>query len=483
MTKGFVRLAACAASGAAFLALTGCGGGTPDSSYNTPPSADRDRVDRGTELMGAAPPARRRGDSSGLLGGPVDVDGRMDPIPNPADLTRAERVRYYGHKYDHLPEPRGRAVGQGLVTRQRGDGTLEVSMRPIANPEDMSAAERRRVYGYRYAPRAETRPAARQSVRTAPPAVAAKPVAAPAARAAPAPAAAKPAPKPVVAAPPVQTAKPAAPLVAAKPAPQPAQPLAKAPSPDLAAQSAAVAAAPLAETIVENPAAETKGEGFKLPPLSLKALAIPGMPTVDVPGVGKVASEKVVGAVIALLALLLVIALARGASAGRAREERRRKFRTMQDYGRVDPDPEPAAPAAPEPVYVNPMVAASGGVAAGAVAAHAFHQEPAAETPAPVEYAAPLPEPAHVPEPFAHTPYDPHAAHETAAPEVSHDVPHAEPAAPVETAHVETAHVETPHVEAPVEAAHVETAHHDDGDVPHVPAQPDPHHHREPEHA
>ncbi len=500
MLNGFVRLSACVASGVAFLALTGCGGGQPDDGYAGPPPAAYDRGSSAPVLMGSTPSARPA-DSAGLAGGPAS--GTMAPIPNPADLTRAERVRYYGHKYDHLPEPKGRKAGASaatgsypLIVRRRADGTLEISMRPIANPEDMSAADRRRVYGNRYAPRPTVgwsprrlwrgdaapkpvaRPAPAAKAAPAPKVVAARPVAAPAAR-------------PVVAAAPV--AKPAAPLKtapvvaaaaiapAAKPAPKatPAEQLSAAVRPEVmkgavltvpeglakgeeskvslalpanlmdvikreaaklglgkAAKKAEVSAnltgegyeitpsgaqtqalkageaarfdwnvkpgagdkAPLKATVdgtltgdrkakttfslasleqavapvVED--AKAAAKGFRFPSLSLKSLAIPGMKPVTLPGVGQVQSEKLVGAGLALLALLLVIAMARSASAGRARAERRRKFRTMQDYGRVEADPEPSHAPVSQP-YVNPMIAAAGGAVAGGAVAHAAHDD------------------------------------------------------------------------------------------------------------
>ena len=508
MLNGLVRLSACVASGVAFLALTGCGGGQPDDGYAGPPPAAYDRGSSAPVLMGSTPSARPA-DSGGLAGGPAS--GTMAPIPNPADLTRAERVRYYGHKYDHLPEPKGGKTKAGatspsypLIVRRRADGTLEISMRPIANPEDMSAAERRRVYGNRYAPRPSVGWSPRRLWRgddapkpVARPAPVAKPVAkvsaAPAKPvAAPKAAVAAPA-KPVVAAAPV--AKPAAPLktapvvapaaiapaatVAAAPRLTPAEQLSAAVRPEVmkgavltvpeglakgeeskvslalpanlmdvikreaaklglgkAARKAEVSAnltgegyeitpagaqaqalkageaarfdwnvkpgagdkAPLKATVdgtltgdrktkttfslaaleqavapvVED--AKAAAKGFRFPSLSLKSLAIPGMKPVTLPGVGQVQSEKLVGAGLALLALLLVIAMARNASAGRARAERRRKFRTMQDYGRVEADPEPAHAPVSQP-YVNPMIAAAGGAVAGAAMAHAAHDD------------------------------------------------------------------------------------------------------------
>ena len=241
MLNGLGRLSACVASGVAFLALTGCGGGQPDDGYAGPPPAAYDRGASAPVLMGSTPSAPAA-DTGGLAGGPAS--GVMAPIPNPADLTRAERVRYYGHKYDHLPEPTGRkatgaaaAPAYPLIVRRRADGSLEISMRPIANPEDMSAAERRRVYGNRYAPRPTVGWSPRRLWRgeDAPKPVA-RPVAKPAAPARPV--AVKPAPQPVAAA-------PAKPVVAA-PAPRPVAPLATAPVVAAASIAPAVAPAPKA---------------------------------------------------------------------------------------------------------------------------------------------------------------------------------------------------------------------------------------------
>ena len=477
MLKGFVRLAACAASGAAFLALTGCGGAAPDDGYDGydgPPPSSYDRGASAPVLMGRPAPARAASD--GLAGGPRTFTG-MAPIPNPGDLTRAERVKFYGHKYDHLPEPKGKTTSASsgaprfqLVTRRKADGTLQIAMRPIANPEDMTAAERRQVYGNRYAPRAVAAAPRRTWRADAAPApraaTVARPAPAPIVKAAPRPLAAVPV-KPVAPAPVIAPAAPA--VVAAAPVakPTPTQQLQTAVSAginrgaslsvpadlkagkeadvvlslpgDLLAmvqeqaaklglaksarkvsayanlngqgyeisppgqQTAPVAAgkpttftwkvkpttaekAPLKadyglelngskpktafsvgslEEAVAAPveAAKDAAKGFKVPSLSLKALAFPWVPD-ELPLVGKVARENVVGGALALLALLLLVFLARGASANRSRAERRRKFRTMQDYGVNEPDAHHAS-------YVNPMLAAAGGAAAGyALASH-----------------------------------------------------------------------------------------------------------------
>jgi len=119
--------------------------------------------------------------------------------------------------------------------------------------------------------------------------------------------------------------------------------------------------------------------------------------TVELPGVGKVPGKSLLGGALVLLALLILVAISRNASAARARAERRRKFRTLTDYGRNEMDFE--APKAAEVNYVNPMVAAAGGAVAGAVvtdavghhgdhgqAEHNPFEAPAFEAPAPEDH-------------------------------------------------------------------------------------------------
>jgi hypothetical protein len=70
-----------------------------------------------------------------------------------------------------------------------------------------------------------------------------------------------------------------------------------------------------------------------LPDLSrfhLRDLAVPGHPTVGVPGLGQVASYKVVAIAIVVLILILLMAISRSATARRERAERRRRFRSFE---------------------------------------------------------------------------------------------------------------------------------------------------------
>ncbi|NBB17216.1 hypothetical protein GVN21_17785 [Caulobacter sp. SLTY] len=210
-------------SAVALLALTGCGGQAPDDGYSGPGPSSYES-DRGSgELAGGDTRATT------LAGGPPDVT--MEAIPNPENLPLEERRRIYGNKYDHLSyKPlHGGHAGHGsappaqLRSWRNAEGVLVVSNKPIANPEDMSAKERRQVYGKRYAPRPSAAPKRSWAAAPARPAPK-KQAAAPAYR--PAPVAKAPAPKPVAAPPPKMVAKPAPPPVKAAPPPAP---IAKAP--------------------------------------------------------------------------------------------------------------------------------------------------------------------------------------------------------------------------------------------------------------
>jgi hypothetical protein len=178
--------------------------------------------------------------------------------------------------------------------------------------------------------------------------------------------------------------------------------------------------------------------------------------TVDLPGIGKASGKSLLGGALVLLALLILVAISRNASAAKAKAERRRKFRTLSDYGRNEMEFE--APKSAEVNYVNPMVAAAGGALAGAAVASAVshHDDHAHDHPAPVEHA-----------PFD-APLD-HGHEEHVAPEDHHVAPaadaealpvsgHAPVEAPVaETAHDDHAHDAPAHVqETAVEPAHQE---------------------------
>lgn len=452
MLKGYVRLAALAVSGASLLALTGCGAARDDLSSAPPPYAYEDHGPR-PELAGAPQYAGAADDGLGLAGGPARDASAVASAP--------------------LPPP------SNLDSYRRQDGTLVLAMKPVPNPEDMSPAERHRVYGARYAPRAAT--------------------VTPRSRRRPAPVAAAPAPKPVVKAtapvPVVKTPPPAAkpapaPVAAAKPVPvdkfgalqaaiqaeatrgstlsvpdtlaegQPAEvsltlpqtlldtiqreaarfgfarparkaevtatlsgqgyeitpngpqtarlkpgeaakfdwqvrPSEGAKAPLKAEATAALKGQGAARTFplvtleqavqppAPPPAPAEAGKGFSLPKFALPGLpglpslkgfdlsklAIPGVKDVDLPVVGKTPSQHLVlGAAAALLLLILALA-SRAAGERRRRAERRRKFRTMSALG-SEPEPEVER----HDNTVSPALAAAGGAALGAAATHFAHE-------------------------------------------------------------------------------------------------------------
>ncbi|WP_271068526.1 hypothetical protein [Caulobacter sp. NIBR1757] len=246
----------------------------------------------------AAPPP-----ADGLAGGPAARG--MSAIPNPENLPLEERRRIYGNKYDHLKykplpgagdyaqaQPRGgKAPGTALRSYRNAQGIWVVHNDPIANPEDMSPAERRRIYGKRYAPGPKSGPSRGWTVWKPKPKPKAAPrvAAAPAAKAPPpkvvvakpAPPKAVVAPKPVAKAPtpaPKPVVKPApapvkvTPPVVAKAAPAPAAkpvalpPVAKAPAvdPKMAALSTAVSAEAIKGATLTVPDTLAKGEESKV---------------------------------------------------------------------------------------------------------------------------------------------------------------------------------------------------------------------------
>lgn len=199
LTKWMLR----GAAATVLLTAAGCSGPT---SHEVAPPPDAYTQAPPPELMGAAPGAS---DDTGLMGGPGG-----------------------GQQIASASRPASRYADR-LVTYRRADGVLVTAMAPVANPEDMSARERRMVYGARYAPRAHVSSGTRArhpvvaQTYSAPakprPAVAAKPAVVAA--------------RPVTAAAPkvVEQAKPA-------PAPKPAPALAKAPQPSFPATGLAVPA-------------------------------------------------------------------------------------------------------------------------------------------------------------------------------------------------------------------------------------------------
>ncbi|MFT4252086.1 MAG: hypothetical protein QM608_06350, partial [Caulobacter sp.] len=195
---------------------------------------------------------------------------------------------------------------------------------------------------------------------------------------------------------------------------------------------------------------EAAAKGFKLPAFLDEQ--------VEVPGIGKVPGKSLLGAGLVLLALIIIVAISRNAAKAKARAERRRKFRTLTDYGRNEPEFD--TPKAADVAYVNPMVAAAGGAVAGAAAMAAFDHHQDAQTGAEAAVAE----------------HEPFPAPADDSPQVQHvsDTAHAEPVAHAEP-HDDHGHAEEHH-EADHGTAHAEADHHEDH-----PAPAADHHHREPE--
>lgn len=335
------------------LALAGCSAPSAPDAH----SGDyRAEASPPPPLMGGAPdPAQ---DGSGLMGG---VPGEV-------------------HQGQALPAAASRH--EGVVSFRRADGVLVTTMRPIANPEDMTAEERRRVYGDRPA-RAATVPSQRAY--------------SPDARVAPAPVRS---PAPVAAAP----AAPAKPAPAAK-APTPSAPQASAPAAKAPAPKAPAAPAPVTSAPAPAPEAETsKGGGFfsflerfkfwerddsetvaegaeqaadQAVDLAGEAADVASTAAADageaVENEG-ISTRTILLALAVLAAVLVLAAISRNAAAKRREAQRRRRFQTF-GYGSSASTYADEPEDTKGPGLAAPLAAA----AAGAVAATAFahHQDKA----------------------------------------------------------------------------------------------------------
>lgn len=458
------------AAAVALITFAGCSGPAP---HQTPPPPHSFAQSPPPALMGGAPEIA---DNSGLLGGPGGPGGQRAPAPSPPASTANP---------EHLMR---------LVTYRRADGVLVTAMRPIENPDHMTAAERRQTNGARYAPRAHVGGHSRNDVvaHAAP----AKPAARTVVVAKPAPmiAAAKPAPQIMAVMPLSPVTPPAAPQTVvsevAKPAPVVTAAMTPPPgglptpeSPELAGLQTAVGGEvaagskltvpePLAEgqtalvslslpqtllAMIQREAgklglgkaaeqadvtATLSGEGYEITPngpqtaklklgeaptfnwqvqpgagekgplkadvdASLKGLklpmtfslasleqavkaalpppapreegsflnklAIPGVPAINIPGVGVVPSKSVVAVGLLLLGLALLVAIARNAGESARRNERRRKFRIMADPGGQTVEAEDQAHG--HGGLAAPLAAAAAGAAAAGVIAYAHAQD------------------------------------------------------------------------------------------------------------
>jgi hypothetical protein len=178
---------------------------------------------------------------------------------------------------------------------------------------------------------------------------------------------------------------------------------------------------------------------------------------VNLPGIGGTPLKSVLGGALVLLAVIILAGISRSASASKAKAERRRKFRTLTDYGRNEMELRDEPLSTAHVSYVNPMVAAAGGFAAATALnhghddhGHAAHGHDDHQAHADHGHAGDLHAEAH-PEPHAPAEHVSHA--------VSHD-PHA---------HDAHGHAES---EAPGHDQHAAAADHGH----------DPHHNKELEH-
>lgn len=184
---------------------------------------------------------------------------------------------------------------------------------------------------------------------------------------------------------------------------------------------------------------------------------------VNLPGIGGTPLKSVLGGALVLLAVIILAGISRSASASKSKAERRRKFRTLTDYGRNEMElgEEPLTTA--HVSYVNPMVAAAGGFAAATALNHGHDDH---------GHAADHGHDAHG--------HDDHHAHDDHghAGDLHADA-HPEPHAPAE--HVSHAVSHDPHAHDAHGHAETEAPGHDE----HAPAADhghDPHHAKELEH-
>ena len=351
-------------AGVSLLALAGCSAPSAPTAHGgdhyseAPPPA---------ELLGEAPGSTPHG--SGLMGGP------------PVDVYQGQPLPVAGPRHE------------GVVTFRRADGILVTTMRPIANPEDMTRAERLRVYGERPVRTAQAAPRRVYSsdARVAPtPVRAPAPVAAaPIAPSRPAPAAAAPA-APVAKAPTAPTMKPGtAPSAQPPAAPVAAATADSADAPKGGGLFSFLAPLKFWDREVKVPDAEATAQ--KAGDLAGEAAEAANTAAADAGAAVEnqgVSTRTILLALAVLAGVLILAAISRNAAAKRREAQRRRRFQTF-GYGSgtsaFGSEPEPA----PSSGFAAPLAAA----AAGAVAATAFahHQADKADE---AEAAKPEHEPA-----------------------------------------------------------------------------------------
>jgi hypothetical protein len=110
---------------------------------------------------------------------------------------------------------------------------------------------------------------------------------------------------------------------------------------------------PAAETAPATATAEPETASAEAPVTAtngkfIDKLALPGRPSVNLPGLGVVKSGWIVVSAVGFLLLVLLMAIGSRASSRRRAAERRRKFRTMTEF-HSEPEPEPVHHHAPAP--------------------------------------------------------------------------------------------------------------------------------------
>jgi hypothetical protein len=449
MTKSVTRLTATTAAAAVLVLLAGCSAAEPEGAAPPPPpAAAYQPAPPPVELAGAPPAAA----NSGFAGGPpVAVSASMAPIANPMDMPAAERHRIYGYKYDRAPRraaaPAYRPAPSPVRAAQAPAAprpAAPLAKAPAAKPATVAPAK----------PAVTTKPLAKAAPTATP---VAKPVVPADAKAAPigvalsAPVAAASSLKIADV---ISTGQPGAVVLtlpqnlldlikqqAAKVGltraarttdvsatltgdgytitpngPQTAR-LKSGEAPAFTWQVAPVAGveqSPLRAKVEAILRGERNPRAFSLtaleqavkvvfpePPktgffsgldlgkLNIGGLKLPDYGEVDVPGIGKAPSRTLIGGGLLLAAAILLLALWRRAVEAKARAARRRKFRTMTDYGAEPAYEQPAATvyAEPETTYAEPVATTVYPAPQPVEVVHEAHHESAAQDEAPAHTA------------------------------------------------------------------------------------------------
>ena len=129
MSKKFLRIAAMSLAAIGLLGLSACGGPEPEQAP-PPPMATTPAPTQSPNLLGgpdqsaAAPADQPAADADAG----DQAEATMAPIPNPEDMTPAERQHFYGDRYDYLDHrPAANATGgrhPPSLRRDRSSATI-----------------------------------------------------------------------------------------------------------------------------------------------------------------------------------------------------------------------------------------------------------------------------------------------------------------------------------------------------------------------